>query len=455
MSAKLPLLLTAIVWLLSVASGLRADQGALAGVRHRVLVSTDIGGTDFDDFQSLVHLLLYSDVLDIEGLISSPYGAGRKEHILEVLDCYEKDFPILRTWSSRYPTPEELRLLSKQGETETAPYAGYRRATEGSDWIVKCARREDPRPLHVLIWGGIEDLAQALHDAPDILPKLRVHFIGGPNKKWSPDAYQYLVDHHPSLWIIESNATYRGWFVGGNQSGGLASDAFIPKHAPGRGALGDFFAQGISFEATTRSTLKMGDTPTVAWLLRGEPDKPFQPSWGGRYVRAWKRPQAKFERLTTEADQMEIFGILELILRFEPASTEKPEAWLVIGNQKLAGQMVEDKTVRFRFCAKDATTYHYTITSNVPTLEGLSGAFTTVMPSRKLGLSPDPAIPNWWTDDPSPNCAEGPHHGARTVNEWREQFLTDFAERLERCKRPPPPGKSPADLTAPSSGKEQ
>ena len=36
--------------------------------RPRVLVSTDIGGTDPDDFQSMVHLLLYADVLDLEGL---------------------------------------------------------------------------------------------------------------------------------------------------------------------------------------------------------------------------------------------------------------------------------------------------------------------------------------------------------------------------------------------------
>lgn len=46
--------------------------------RPRVVVSTDIGGTDYDDFQSLVHLLLYSDVLDLEGLIASPWGSGSK-----------------------------------------------------------------------------------------------------------------------------------------------------------------------------------------------------------------------------------------------------------------------------------------------------------------------------------------------------------------------------------------
>jgi hypothetical protein len=40
--------------------------------------------------------------------------------------------------------------------------------------------------------------------------------------------------------------------------------------------------------------------------------------------------------------------------------------------------------------------------------------------------------PNWWTDDPDPAAAEGIHRGARTVNQWRVEFLRDFADRLRR-----------------------
>lgn len=192
--------------------------GVVAGERPRVVVSTDIGGTDPDDFQSMVYLLVYADALDIEGLISSAYGPGRKAHVLEVIEAYEQDYPNLRSHSHVYPPPEKLRAITRQGETETAPYAGFREPTDGSEWLVECARRDDPRPLQVLVWGGIEDLAQALHDAPDILPKLRVYFIGGPNKKWSVNAYQYIVENHPQLWIIEANSTYRGWSNGVDQT---------------------------------------------------------------------------------------------------------------------------------------------------------------------------------------------------------------------------------------------
>jgi len=406
-----------------------AGSGALAGHRYRVIVSTDIGGSDPDDFQSMVHLLVYADCFDLEALISSPYGPGRKADILQVIDCYAGDYENLRTYSDRYPTPEALRSLVKQGETEMAPYAGVRHATEGSDWIVTCARRNDPRPLYVLVWGGIEDLAQALHDAPDILGKLRVYWIGGPNKKWCPNACKYIIDHHPDLWIIESNATYRGWFVGGNQSGEWGNREFVTRHIAGRGALGDFFVSMMD-------QIKMGDTPSVGWLLRGTPEDPSQPGWGGRFVRAWERPYARFDRLTTKADRIEVFGILELALPLGDRAPDRPQAQIVVENQSLIGYAPGDGTMRFRFCPKAVKTYSFTIRGNVPSLEGKTGGITAVAVSPEAARRPSPRLPNWWTDDPSQEAAEAEHCGARTVSRWREDSLGDFAARMDRCKNP-------------------
>jgi hypothetical protein len=395
--------------------------------RPRVVVSTDIGGTDPDDFQSMVHLLLYADRLDIEGLVSSPYGPGRKDHILQVIDCYERDYPKLKTHSPTYPTAAALRAMTKQGETDEATYAGFRRPTEGSEWIVQCARRDDPRPLHVLIWGGIEDLAQSLHDAPDILPRLRVYYIGGPNKKWGPDAYQYILTHHPTLWIIEANATYRGWFTGGNQVGEWGNQEFVAQHVAGRGALGEFFNRQLA------GVIKMGDTPSVGWLVHGTASDPTQPGWGGQFVRAWKRPYVRFDRLTTAADQIEQFGILELALPVGESVTTHAKAWMEIENQSRPGHFA-DGSARFRFSPKDAKEYRYTIRSTLPALDGKEGVITSFPPPPDAAQRPDPQLPNWWTDDPSPAVAEGRHIGAKTVSRWREDFLRDFAERLERCR---------------------
>lgn len=56
-------------------------------VKPRILISTDIGGTDPDDNQSMIHFLMYSDLYEAEGLVSSPsYGSGTKQNILEMID---------------------------------------------------------------------------------------------------------------------------------------------------------------------------------------------------------------------------------------------------------------------------------------------------------------------------------------------------------------------------------
>lgn len=417
----------------STATSRAPDQGALDGARHRVLITTDIGGTDPDDYQSMAHALLYADVLDIEGLVSSPFEREGKGKILEVIDAYEKDYPNLRTWSASYPAPALLREMTKQGGIHPAPYSGLRGTTEGSEWIVRCARRDDPRPLHVLVWGALEELAQALHDAPDILPKLRVYYIGGPNKKWGPDAYQYLADNFPTLWMIETNATYRGYFVGGRQEGEWGNAGFVARHVAGRGAIGAYFTEHLG------GVIKMGDTPSLNWLLKGQPGDPGQPGWGGRFVRAWERPFARFERLTTAEDRLEIFGILELVLPLGPDAPEKPEARLVVTNQTLVGQPDGKGNLRFRFCPRDPKVFTYVIHSNVPSLDGRKGAITSFLPVPDQALSPSPRHPNWWVDDPSPALAEGVHHGVKTVNEWREAYLSDFARRMERCARPRQP----------------
>jgi len=415
-----------------IAGTLRAapDGGALAGNRPRVIVSSDIGGTDPDDFQSMVHFLLYADVFDVEGIVSSPYGPGRREHILGVIDHYARDYANLKTYSRKYPEPDALRSIAKQGALESPGPAGVGKATEGSDWIVRCARRADRRPLYVLVWGGIDDLAQALHDAPEILPKLRVYFIGGPNKMWSVDAYNYIEEHHPKLWMIEANTTYRGWFTGGNQTGDWGNTPFVAAHVAGHGALGDFFATLL------KGTIKMGDSPATGYLLRGTPDDPSQPGWGGKFVRIWDGRKTIFDRLTTEADQAEVFGVVEFALPL-PADMSRASTARMIFDGRIPVVGVNDgRAVRFRFSPRDSKVWSYVIRSDFAGLDGRSGKFTAVPAPSSRTNHPSTRHPNWWIDDPDPAAAEAAHAGAKHVSRWREEFLGDFAARMRRCKSP-------------------
>lgn len=395
-------------------------------VRHRIVVSTDIGGTDPDDDQSMVHLLAYADRFDIEGLISSPFesDAGRARNILKVIDAYEQDYPRLKKHSARYPAPGALRAVTKQGETGSTGLRGWGVPTAGSQAIIAAARRDDPRPLWVLAWGNLGDVAQALHDDPGIKAKLRVYWIGGPNKKWGPAAFDYIEREHPDLWMIEANSTYRGWFVGGNQQGELGNAAFVERHLSGHGAMGDYFAGRL------HGSIKMGDTPSVTYLLGATPHDPARDSWGGRFVRAWERQRRLFDRPASAADKVEAFSIVE----FKLASDALPVATckLIVDGQSFPGVRHADGSWRFLFSPKEAKTFTYEIRSDKPGVPPLAGAFTAVMPAA--GSKPSARYANWWTDDPDPRVAEGVHQGAKTVSRWREAFLADFAARIARAR---------------------
>lgn len=254
-------------------------QGADPAGKPRLIVSSDIGGGDPDDFQSMVHYLVYADCFDTEGLISSPPGKGRAEHILESLAAYEEDYPNLRTWSAEYPAPDALRAMVRQGAIE--PQAGDAppdEISDGAKLIIERAHARDPRPLYVIVWGSITDIAQAVHKDPAIKAGLRVYSIGSWNTRHDPRARDYLFQKHPDLWWIENDTTFRGMYMGGDQSGDLNNRRFPEVHVQDHAHLGELFMR-------KKADIKMGDTPSVLYLLHGDPNQPETEHWGGAFIR--------------------------------------------------------------------------------------------------------------------------------------------------------------------------
>lgn len=400
-------------------------------VKPRVLISTDIGGTDPDDNQSMAHLLMYSDYFQLEGLVSSPsFGEGSKAEILRMISLYEKDYPKLKAHYPGLMSPDELRPLCKQGRKGMPGYVGYGTSTEGSEWIVQCARRECEQPLWVLVWGGLEDLAQALHDAPDILSRIRVYWIGGPNKKWGVDSYTYIAEHFPDLWIIENNASYRG-FISDGQNPDRYNRAYYDQVIKGAGALGEDF---INYY---KGLVKMGDSPSLFYLMNGDPYDPVEASWGGRFEPMKSSPRVIFDRHATPQDTVPVYAVVEF--RFPGPYVDLPEGapcfTMTIDRQTWTGYYGGDGTYRVRYAPKAPAVLSYTLASSLPELDGGKGILV-VGPSWPGNGSADsfPLGEHWYTDCQDPQLFEGIWQGSRTVSQWRKEILEDWAVRWEVLK---------------------
>ena len=269
-------------------------------MKPRISVLTDIsslttGLYEPDDTQSLVRLLMYANELEIEGLVATYTEHGhtvRPDYIEHVIDRYAQVHPRLLEHDPGYPSADQLRLTVKSGNPKDGRSAvGQGCDTEGSEWLIACADKEDDRPLWISVWGGTTDLAQALwkvkqtrssEQAERFLAKLHVFSIG--------DQYEigsWIREQYPELFYITSYASFRGMYRGGDTS--LCTPEWVSACvSEGRGPLGEAYPAydgGDPWGAVYG--VKEGDTPAFLHLLPtglNDEDVPQWGGWGGRYV---------------------------------------------------------------------------------------------------------------------------------------------------------------------------
>ena len=88
----------------------------------RLIVTTDLGGTDPDDIQSMIHLLVCSNVIDIEGLISSQVwmdDPDKTEKLEDVVRKFGEVLPRLKKHAAGYPDLDYLLSLVKRGQAKS------------------------------------------------------------------------------------------------------------------------------------------------------------------------------------------------------------------------------------------------------------------------------------------------------------------------------------------------
>jgi hypothetical protein len=262
--------------------------------KNRVIILTDIEA-DPDDTQSMIRLLLYSNVIDIKGLIAttSVWQKTRvaPESIKKVIQAYGKIQPNLNKHEAGFPDAEALLMKVKQGLAKYGMQGvGDGKDSQGSDWIIKILEEDDERPLWISVWGGANTLAQALYkikntkietEAKKLIAKLRIYTISDQD-----DSGVWIRKNFPDLFYIVSPGDDYGsatWsaintYVKGLNNEEINNDWIAQNIQQGHGPLGAAYpdvAYGME-----------GDTPSWLSLIPNglnEPEHPDWGGWGGRY----------------------------------------------------------------------------------------------------------------------------------------------------------------------------
>lgn len=273
--------------------------------KPRVLILTDIENEP-DDAQSMVRFLTYSNMFDVEGLVATTSCWQRNKvadwRIHEIVDAYGKVRYNLLKHEKGYPTPAYLTERIKKGYPDFGMNAvGKGKDSEGSDWIIKVVDKDDPHPVWIPVWGGVNCLAQALwkvketrtsEELKKFVKKIRVYTISDQDnsgpwiRKTFPGLF-YIVSpgyeendgggYHYATWIGISGDKFHGRFEGPDFN--IVDNPWLDKNIRNNhGPLGA--------EHPHTEYLMEGDTPSFLYLINnglGNPEHPDWGGWGGRY----------------------------------------------------------------------------------------------------------------------------------------------------------------------------
>jgi hypothetical protein len=303
-------------------AGLMVGQGLPAAHvddfqgKPRMIVISDIGNEP-DDQMSLVRLLLYSNELDIEGLIATTSTwqktAIHPETMRKLVEVYGQVRPNLLLNAKGWPEAAELISKVYAGQTAYGMAAtGEHKSSEGSEAIVRAAERDDARPLWICLWGGANTLAQALmdlratHTAEEtarLVARLRVSAISDQD-----DAGPWIRREFPQLYWVGTPSTATGGEYAYATWTGISGDAY---YRNGEGAdfstvtnewLEAHIREGPLGKLYPRFMFIMeGDTPSYLGLIDNGLNayrRPDWGGWGGRYV--FRQPYGETHAIWTQ-----------------------------------------------------------------------------------------------------------------------------------------------------------
>lgn len=261
---------------------------AQEGQKNRVIILTDIEA-DPDDTQTLVRLMLYSNVIDIKGIVATTSVHQKNEihpeSVIRIIERYDQVQENLLKHEPGFPDAGSLLKLVKRGlPVYGMQGVGKDKDSEGSEWIIKELEKDDSRPLWISVWGGPNTLAQALFkiketktaaEAKRLIDKLRVYTISDQD-----DSGIWMRTNFPDLFYIVSPGGYESstWtaitkYYPGVRSEVISNSWLAENIQQDHGPLGSAYpdvAYGME-----------GDTPSWLSLIPNGLNTPEHPEWGG------------------------------------------------------------------------------------------------------------------------------------------------------------------------------
>ena len=224
----------------------------------RVIVSTDTA-CEADDPFAIAHALL-SPKLDVKAVIAEHFmseGSVEKSYAaaMKLLTLMKSDVPMLHG-----------QVWPKDGKI-----------SEGTQFIIDEARKNDPRKLFVLLMGATTTAADALRAAPDIHDKLTLVTIGGRGYRenhttfrefnWGndPDAINYILrDTKVEVWQIPASG-----YGSIRTSLAMLQQRLVPCGEVGAYLLRqmDEYNNGPCAGWTAGESWSLGDNPSVAVVI--------------------------------------------------------------------------------------------------------------------------------------------------------------------------------------------
>jgi hypothetical protein len=191
--------------------------GSSSFAKPRTVVTTD---GEIDDMDSFIRFLLYTNEMDVDGLIYSSsmwHWAGDGKGTVArgsrgngtsyrwcgttwmeyYIDEYARVYENLKKHSPDYPTPEYLKSIIRIGNIEFE--AEMTKETAGANFIKDILLDADTQPVYLQVWGGTNTIARALKTIEEQYKN---------TDKWD-DIYKKVSTKAVIYTILDQDSTYR------------------------------------------------------------------------------------------------------------------------------------------------------------------------------------------------------------------------------------------------------